>query len=75
MECDLSKHSALTAICIATSLLYNFKPHDILYKQGLEKHFDHMLENQVIKHFPFEFKKLNDPSIYHFDESLITTGD
>lgn len=34
-----------------------------------------MLENQVIKHFPFKFKKLNDPSIYHFDESLITTGD
>jgi len=34
-----------------------------------------MLENKVIIHFPFEFKKLNDPSIYHSDESLITTGD
>lgn len=34
-----------------------------------------MLENKVIKYFPFEFKKLNDASIYNFDESLITTGD
>jgi len=75
VECDPSKDSALNAISIATSLFYNFKPDKILYKQGLEKHFDHMLENKVIKHFPFEFKKLNDPSIYHFDESLITTGD
>lgn len=75
VECDASKDSAINAISIATSLFYNFKPDKILYKQGLEKHFDHMLENKVIKHFPFEFKKLNDPSIYHFDESLITTGD
>lgn len=53
VECDPSKDSALTAISIATSLFYNFKPDKIFIQTGSRKTFRSYAREPSYKTFSF----------------------